>query len=109
MITERKLSIKLEGTVSDTPVYDGAFRIPFHVDSIEFIDSLVIFEGAEEKYRKNLSENISSIKHFYPLPIFRGDKLRVYGDEIDMYSHTPRIIELLDEQNQVRVVYRKEE
>lgn len=103
-------NIVLEGIVSDAPRFSQAkgFIMPFKPEKARFLDD----SSGEDRIGE--FEKVSSIvfksgwRSTVVLPIYNGDRVRVYGyrekDEDEVELH---IIELLDKQGRVKAIYTK--
>jgi len=110
--------IKLEARVSQPPVFDGVFRIPVDIDKVIITENgaqIIKKDGIDVVERVRRTPSITyryQLNHSTALPIFEGDRIRVYMGEIGIFSIQERSaerIELLNEEGNVRAIYKVRE
>ena len=112
-------NIKLEARVNGAPWrYNCGFDMPVQVEKVEFLSGISYVDM--EKFREELSK--TKVISYFPggsspiiLPIFEGDRIRAHGNKNGMcetFSHGENdiciratVIELLDEQGNIRATY----
>lgn len=99
------IKAKIEGTVIRIPVYTSqrGLEIDLQIEKIEPHSVAQEFQGLIGTRRK--------LQHNQPLPIFLGDKLRIYspyyehGSNFNFLHEKPWIIEVLDQEGNARAKY----
>ena len=97
--------IMLEGIVNGTPVKhatNNIFSMPFKVEKVELEGELARDNGKgfSEAEFKEILKKISVIYWGEVLPVFKNNKIRVYGNDYDLNEaeSRPRKIQVLDKQ-----------
>ncbi|MAG47990.1 hypothetical protein CL617_05270 [archaeon] len=106
--------IKLESIIKEAPVFERGSIIPIQVDNVKILERTELIESYEKEginYRQNLRESQNIIfSEDTALPIFKGDKIRAYVEELglaNVQDRTAYRIELLDDNGNAKAIYKK--